>query len=175
VYSVELAERLGVNGADLETLKRGAILHDIGKIGVPDTILRKPSKLTDAEWTEMRRHVQYGYDMLKDIAFLQDAAKIVLHHHERFDGLGYPNKASREDILFGARIFVVADTFDAMTSERPYRRALPYEQTKAEIHRCAGTQFDPKVVETFLGVPPERWQALREEVDAVLLARRGTS
>jgi putative nucleotidyltransferase with HDIG domain len=175
VYSVELAERLGVNGADLETLKRGAILHDIGKIGVPDTILRKPSKLTDAEWTEMRRHVQYGYDMLKDIAFLQDAAKIVLHHHERFDGLGYPNKASREDILFGARIFVVADTFDAMTSERPYRRALPYEQTKAEIHRCAGTQFDPKVVDTFLGVPPGRWQALREEVDAVLLARRGTS
>ncbi len=175
VYSVELAERLGVNGADLETLKRGAILHDIGKIGVPDTILRKPSKLTDAEWTEMRRHVQYGYEMLKDIAFLQDAAKIVLHHHERFDGLGYPNKASRENILFGARIFVVADTFDAMTSERPYRHALPYDDAQAEISRCAGTQFDPRVVDTFLNVPPRRWMELREEVDVLLSARRPVS
>ena len=173
VYSVELADRLGVKGAELETLKRGAILHDIGKIGVSDTILRKPSKLTDAEWTEMRRHVQYGYEMLKDIAFLQDAAKIVLHHHERFDGQGYPNQASREDILFGARIFVVADTFDAITSERPYRRALPYDHAKAEIQRCAGTQFDPRVVEMFLEVPSQRWQALREEVDATLSVRRG--
>jgi putative nucleotidyltransferase with HDIG domain len=172
VYTVELATRLGVAGADLEIIKRGAILHDIGKIGVPDTILRKPSKLTDAEWLEMRRHVQYGYEMLKDIAFLQDAAKIVLHHHERFDGLGYPNGTSRDEILFGARIFVVADTFDAMTSERPYRRALPYEHAQAEISRCAGTQFDPRVVDTFLKVPPDRWQALRDDVDVMLSVRR---
>jgi putative nucleotidyltransferase with HDIG domain len=172
VYTVELAKRLGVDGTDLEIIKRGAILHDIGKIGVSDTILRKPSKLTDAEWLEMRRHVQYGYEMLKDIAFLQDAAKIVLHHHERFDGLGYPNGTSRDEILFGARIFVVADTFDAMTSERPYRRALPYQDAQAEISRCAGTQFDPRVVETFLNVPPHRWQALREEVDGMLAVRR---
>jgi HD-GYP domain-containing protein (c-di-GMP phosphodiesterase class II) len=88
--------------------------------------------------------------------------------------MGYPNKTSREEILFGARIFVVADTFDAMTSERPYRHALPYENAKAEIQRCAGTQFDPRVVETFLNVPPKRWQALREDVDAVLSARRGS-
>ncbi len=175
VYTIELAQRLNVTGADLETIKRGAILHDIGKIGVPDTILRKPSKLTDAEWSEMRRHVQYGYEMLKDIVFLQDAAKIVLHHHERFDGQGYPNGTRRDDILFGARIFVVADTFDAMTSERPYRRALPYDHAHAEISRCAGTQFDPKVVETFLDVPPTRWIELREEVDAMLSARRVTS
>ncbi|HET8761620.1 MAG TPA: HD domain-containing phosphohydrolase [Nitrospiria bacterium] len=172
VYTVELAERMGVSAADLETIKRGAVLHDIGKIGVPDTILRKPAKLTDAEWTEMRRHVQYGYGMLKDIAFLRDAAKIVLHHHERYDGLGYPNQASRNEILFGARIFVVADTFDAMTSERPYRKALPYQDARAEILRCAGTQFDPRVVDTFLGVAPVRWQELREEVDVMLAARR---
>lgn len=172
VYTVELATRLGVDGADLEIIKRGAILHDIGKIGVSDTILRKPSKLTDAEWLEMRRHVQYGYEMLKDIAFLHDAAKIVLHHHERFDGQGYPNGTSRDEILFGARIFVVADTFDAMTSERPYRRALPYEHAQAEISRCAGTQFDPRVVDTFLNVPPDRWQALRDEVDVMLSVRR---
>lgn len=175
VYTIELAQRLDVNGAELETLKRGAILHDIGKIGVPDTILRKPAKLTDAEWSEMRRHVQYGYEMLKDIAFLQDAAKIVLHHHERFDGQGYPNGTSRDEILFGARIFVVADTFDAMTSERPYRRALPYEHAQAEISRCSGTQFDPRVVQTFLNVAPVRWQELRDEVDTKLLVRRATS
>ncbi|MFZ5877472.1 MAG: HD domain-containing phosphohydrolase [Nitrospirota bacterium] len=175
VYTVELAERMGVSAADLETIKRGAVLHDIGKIGVPDTILRKPAKLTEAEWTEMRRHVQYGYEMLKDIAFLRDAAKIVLHHHERYDGLGYPNQASRNDILFGARIFVVADTFDAMTSERPYRKALPYQDARAEIQRCAGTQFDPRVVDTFLGVSPLRWQDLREEVDVLLASRRTAS
>jgi putative nucleotidyltransferase with HDIG domain len=175
VYTVELAERMGVSAADLETIKRGAVLHDIGKIGVPDTILRKPAKLTETEWTEMRRHVQYGYEMLKDIAFLRDAAKIVLHHHERYDGLGYPNQTSRNDILFGARIFVVADTFDAMTSERPYRKALPYEHARAEIQRCAGTQFDPRVVDTFLGVSPLRWQDMREEVDAMLASRRTPS
>jgi putative nucleotidyltransferase with HDIG domain len=173
VYTVELAKRLDVDGADLEIIKRGAILHDIGKIGVSDTILRKPAKLTDAEWFEMRRHVQYGYEMLKDIAFLRDAAKIVLHHHERFDGMGYPNGASRDEILFGARIFVVADTFDAMTSARPYRRALSYDDAQAEIARCAGTQFDPRVVDTFLKVPPTRWLELREEVDTVLAVRRG--
>lgn len=175
VYTVELARRLNVGGPELETIKRGAILHDIGKIGVPDTILRKPSKLTEAEWSEMRRHVQYGYEMLKDIAFLQDAAKIVLHHHERYDGEGYPNKASRDDILFGARIFVVADTFDAMTSERPYRKALSYDYAKAEIQRCSGTQFDPKVVDMFMNVPASRWQELRDEVDGMLSVRRATS
>jgi len=167
VYSVELADRLGVKGAELETLKRGAILHDIGKIGVSDTILRKPSKLTDAEWTEMRRHVQYGYEMLKDIAFLQDAAKIVLHHHERFDGLGYPNKASREDILFGARIFVVADTFDAMTSHRPYRRVSTYQEVCAELAGCAGRQFDPLVVDAFMRIPEITWTELRRAVELV--------
>ncbi len=172
VYTVELAQALEVSGSELETIKRGAILHDIGKIGVSDTILRKPAKLTEQEWVEMKRHVEYGYNMLKDIAFLQDAAKIVLHHHERYDGLGYPNKVSNGSVLFGARIFVVADTFDAMTSERPYRKALPYDQVKAEIVRCSGTQFDPRVVETFAAIPKERWEELRRTVDDALAARR---
>jgi putative nucleotidyltransferase with HDIG domain len=172
VYTVELAQALGVGGSEMETIKRGAILHDIGKIGVSDTILRKPAKLTEQEWVEMKRHVEYGYNMLKDIAFLQDAAKIVLHHHERYDGLGYPNKISNGSVLFGARIFVVADTFDAMTSERPYRKALPYDQVKTEIVQCSGTQFDPRVVETFLAIPKERWEELRRSVDDALAARR---
>lgn len=172
VYTTELAQRLDLNGAELETLKRGAILHDIGKIGVSDSILRKPEKLTDLEWVEMKKHVQYGFEILKDIVFLSDAAKIVLHHHERYDGLGYPNGRANDSILFGARIFVVADTFDAMTSERPYRKALPYEEVRAEITRCAGSQFDPRVVATFLDVPRNRWEELRYEVDAVLSARR---
>ena len=172
VYTVELAQALEVSGSELETIKRGAILHDIGKIGVSDTILRKPATLTEQEWVEMKRHVEYGYNMLKGIAFLQDAAKIVLHHHERYDGLGYPNQVSNGSVLFGARIFVVADTFDAMTSERPYRKALPYDQVKTEIVRCSGTQFDPRVVETFLAVPKERWEELRRSVDDALAARR---
>ena len=172
VYALEMARTLGVSGSDLETIKRGAILHDIGKIGVSDAILRKPEKLTQQEWVEMKKHVQYGYEMLKDIAFLQDAAKIVLHHHERYDGLGYPTGVSNGSVLFGARIFVVADTFDAMTSERPYRKALPYEQVRAEISRCSGSQFDPLVVDTFLGVPKPRWEELRQTVDEALALRK---
>jgi putative nucleotidyltransferase with HDIG domain len=172
VYTVELSLALGLGGVQLETVKRGAMLHDIGKIGVSDSILRKPAKLTDAEWTEMRKHVQYGYEMLRDIVFLQDAAKIVLHHHERYDGFGYPNRVAHDEIIFGARIFSVADTFDAMTSERPYRKALPYERVKTEISQCSGTQFDPRVVDTFLAIPPRRWQELRASVDDTLAKRQ---
>ncbi|MEO5656844.1 MAG: HD domain-containing phosphohydrolase [Nitrospiria bacterium] len=172
VYTTELAQRLDLSGPEIETLKRGAILHDIGKIGVADSILRKPEKLNELEWVEMKKHVQYGFEILKDIVFLSDAAKIVLHHHERYDGLGYPNGRANDSILFGARIFVVADTFDAMTSERPYRKALPYEEVRTEITRCSGTQFDPRVVATFLDIPRTRWDELRYEVDAVLSARR---
>ena len=172
VYTEELAATLGLNHAERETLKRGAILHDIGKIGVSDSILRKPGKLTDAEWIEMKKHVQYGYEILKDIVFLRDAAEIVRHHHERYDGKGYPNGFSNGSVLFGARVFVVADTFDAMTSERPYRKALSYDAARDEIARCSNTQFDPRVTEAFLSIHPTRWEELRVSVDDALRSRK---
>jgi len=169
VYTVELAQALGVGGSEMETIKRGAILHDIGKIGVSDTILRKPAKLTEQEWVEMKRHVEYGYNMLKDIAFLQDAAKIVLHHHERYDGGGYPNGLAAEQIPPGARIFMIADAFDAMTSNRSYRQAMAAEEALAEILRNSGTQFDPAAVRAFLSVYQERF------VGSVLPGKDGAS
>jgi HD-GYP domain-containing protein (c-di-GMP phosphodiesterase class II) len=131
-------------------MQRGALLHDVGKIGVSDTILHKPGPLTDEEWVDMRRHPKIGHDMLKEISFLSGAAGIVLAHHERFDGKGYPRGLRADEIPLGARIFVIADTFDAMTSDRPYRAALPVETARDEIIRCSGTQFDPKCVQAFL-------------------------
>jgi len=131
-------------------MQRGGLLHDIGKIGVSDTILHKPDKLTEEEWVDMRRHPKICYDMLKDIGFLAGAAKIVLAHHERFDGKGYPRGLATDEIPLGARIFVLADTFDAMTSDRPYRKALSVQAAREEIIRCSGTQFDPRSVQAFL-------------------------
>ena len=131
-------------------MQRGALLHDIGKIGVSDTILHKPGPLTDDEWVDMRRHPKIGHDMIKDISFLSGAATIVMAHHERFDGKGYPKGLAQDEIPLGARIFVLADTFDAMTSDRPYRRALSAEVSRDEIIKCSGTQFDPTCVQAFL-------------------------
>lgn len=116
----------------------------------------------------MKKHVQYGYGMLKDIKFLKEAAKIVYHHHEKWDGTGYPNNLKGEDIAIGARIFAVADTYDAMTSDRPYRKALLYEDARQEIIRCSGTQFDPNVVDVFLKIPKENLFKIRDIVDACI-------
>jgi putative nucleotidyltransferase with HDIG domain len=151
-YMMEIAYHLGIRPASDEWvhMQRGGLLHDIGKIGVSDTILHKPGPLTEDEWVDMRRHPQIGHDMIRDIGFLNGAATIVLAHHERFDGKGYPNGIAGEDIPLGARIFVIADTFDAMTSDRPYRRALPADVAREEIIRCSGTQFDPRCVQAFL-------------------------
>ncbi len=159
-----LACELGVQEGTQEWLdmERGSLLHDIGKIGVADAILRKPGKLADEEWVEMRRHARIGYEMLKDIPFLAGAAEIVACHHERWDGKGYPRGLAGEQIPLGARIFALADAFDAMATDRPYRRARSYEECKAEIVRCAGTQFDPRVVEAFLRVYP-RWVEYHRE------------
>jgi putative nucleotidyltransferase with HDIG domain len=159
-----LARELGVQEGTQEWLdmERGSLLHDIGKIGVADAILRKPGKLADDEWAEMRRHARIGYEMLKDIPFLAGAAEIVACHHERWDGKGYPRGLAGEQIPLGARIFALADAFDAMATDRPYRRARSYEECKAEIVRCAGTQFDPRVVEAFLRVYP-RWVEFHRE------------
>lgn len=151
-YMMEIAYHLGVKPGTEEwvNMQRGGLLHDIGKIGVSDSILHKPGPLTDDEWADMRRHPQIGHDMIHDIGFLSGAAELVLAHHERFDGKGYPRGLRAEEIPLGSRIFVLADTFDAMTSDRPYRKALPPETAREEIIRCSGTQFDPRCVQSFL-------------------------
>jgi len=151
-YAMEIAYRLGMKTGTPEwvDMQRGALLHDVGKIGVSDTILHKPGPLTEEEWVDMRRHPKIGHDMLGEIAFLAGASTIVLAHHERFDGRGYPRGLAGEEIPIGARIFVLADTFDAMTSDRPYRAALSVEASRAEIITCSGTQFDPRCVQAFL-------------------------
>lgn len=166
-YMMDMARVMGVVEGSQEWLdmQRGALLHDVGKIGVRDSILHKPGRLTPEEWEEMKRHPVIGYDMLRDIAFLSGAAAVVVSHHERFDGKGYPDGLSSEEIPLGARVFAVADTFDAMTSDRPYRKALPWEEAHEEILRHSGDQFDPAVVEAFL-VTYEDWLREREEEEA---------
>lgn len=151
-YMMEIAFHMGIKPGTEEwiDMQRGGLLHDIGKIGVSDTILHKPGPLTDDEWVDMRRHPKIGHDMIKDIGFLSGASVIVLCHHERFDGKGYPRGLTAEEIPLGARIFVLADTFDAMTSDRPYRAALSTDASRDEIIRCSGTQFDPRCVQAFL-------------------------
>jgi putative two-component system response regulator len=156
-YTLIVARELGVPERELVDIERGSLLHDIGKIGISDNILLKPSKLTETEWLEIRRHPEIGYQILKGIDFLVDAAQLVLQHHERFDGTGYPRGLKGENILPAARIFAVIDTFDAMTSDRPYRKALGYDAARDEIVRFSGSQFDPAVARVFLSIPRARW------------------
>jgi response regulator RpfG family c-di-GMP phosphodiesterase len=151
-YTTAIADRMGISGQELDEIGRGALLHDVGKIGVPDAVLLKPGKLTPDEWTEMRKHPDIGFNMIKSIPFLSIPAEIVLSHQERFDGGGYPRKLHQNEIHIGARIFSVADTLDAMTSDRPYRKGTSFANAVAEIKRCAGTQFDPEVVRAFLDI-----------------------
>ncbi len=164
-YMLTIAEAIGVKRDTQQWLdmQRGALLHDVGKIGVPDGVLLKPAKLTDEEWELMRRHPEIGYRMLKEVKFLSGAAEIVLAHHERWDGKGYPNKLHAEEIPIGSRIFMVVDTFDSMTSDRPYRRALSVQEALDEIVRCSATQFDPLVVEAFLDIYP-KWVLEKEKL-----------
>ncbi len=164
-YASELALAMDLRPADLKTIVRGAYLHDIGKIAVPDAILRKPGRLTEEEMEIMRRHCEHGYGIVRKIPSLADAAEIVYAHQESFDGGGYPRRLRGEEIPLGARIFAVADTLDAITSDRPYRRASSFDHAIEEIARCSGRQFDPRVVERFLGLPKETWELLREDAD----------
>ena len=163
-YTVEIAVRMDVREPELTEIRRGALLHDIGKIGIPDAILRKPGKLDSSEWEVMKRHPELGYNMLAGIKFLEPAREIVVCHQEKFDGTGYPRGLKGERIPLGARVFAVADTFDAMTSTRPYRAGLPYEVARQEIIDYSGTQFDPKVVQAFLSIPRSRWEKIRDDV-----------
>ncbi|WP_263365397.1 HD-GYP domain-containing protein [Edaphobacter bradus] len=164
-YTIALARALGVNSDHLSIIARGAFLHDIGKIATPDAILHKPGRLTAAEMAIMREHCRSGYEMVSKIPFLRDSAEIVYSHQERFDGTGYPRGLRGSEIPLGARIFAIADTLDAMTSDRPYRKGTTFAAAQQEIARCSGTQFDPAIVEVFLRVPPESWAELRGEVD----------
>jgi response regulator RpfG family c-di-GMP phosphodiesterase len=165
LYARRLAEALGVRDRELDDIERGAMLHDIGKIGVRDAVLLKPGPLNEEEWQEMRRHPGLGYDILKHIKFLERARLIPLHHQERWDGSGYPNGLRGPEICLGARIFAVVDTYDAITSNRPYRAARAYEVARMEIEKHAGTQFDPEVVAAWLTVPSEDWVRIRRELE----------
>jgi putative nucleotidyltransferase with HDIG domain len=159
-FTITIAKAMGVDNSLLRQIARGAFLHDIGKMGVPDQILRKPGPLTPEERAIMRRHCDIGYAVLERIPFLKEAAEIVLAHQEFFDGTGYPRGLKGEQIPLGARIFAVADTLDAMISDRPYRKALPISAARDEIRRFSGTQFDPQVVKVFLAHPEELWREL---------------
>ncbi len=159
-YSLEMARSIGWSDKLLRSLAKGAYLHDIGKLGVPDGILLKPGPLTADERKVMQRHAQIGFDLVKGITFLADAAEIVFTHHERFDGFGYPRGLKGEEILLGARIFAVADTLDAITSDRPYRRASSFESARETIRRLSGSQFDPHVVDVFVSIPAETWPTI---------------
>jgi putative nucleotidyltransferase with HDIG domain len=163
-YTIALARAMSIAPADIKVIARGAFLHDVGKMAIPDEILRKPGQLTLDEQTVMREHCTRGYHMLRKIPFLAGAAEIVFCHQEHFDGSGYPSGIRGHEIPVGARIFAVADTLDAITSDRPYRKARSFDAAREEILRCSGTQFDPSVVEVFLKIPNELWQELRSEI-----------
>lgn len=163
-YTIALARAMGLAPSEIKVIARGAFLHDIGKMAIPDEILRKPGKLTPEEQDVMREHCTRGYHMLRKIPFLAGAAEIVFCHQEHYDGSGYPSGLKGREIPIGARVFAVADTLDAITSDRPYRRARSFDAAREEILRCSGSQFDPAVVEAFLKIPNELWQELRSEI-----------
>jgi putative nucleotidyltransferase with HDIG domain len=163
-YTISIAKNIPVPLPYLTVLSGAAFLHDIGKMAIPGQILRKPGPLDDSEKVIMRTHCEIGYNMLTRIPFLRDAADIVVAHHEYFDGTGYPRGLRGEQIPLGARIISIANALDAMLSDRPYRYALPMSHAREEIRRCAGTQFDPKIVEVFLSIPESHWIELRESL-----------
>lgn len=164
-YCLELASAMGQPKDELKHIVRGSYLHDIGKIGIPDAILLKEGKLTAEEMQVMQEHVRIGYELVSRIAFLAPAAAIVLTHQEKWDGTGYPQGLIGEEIPPGARIFAVADTLDAMTTDRPYRKALPFAAAREEMIRHSGKQFDPGVVQTFCSLPEGIWENIRLKWD----------
>ncbi len=165
-FSLRLAHELSLDQKQVKSLALGALLHDIGKIRVPDAILRKPGKLTAEEWIRMRNHPLYGQQMLHGVECLEEASRVVGQHHEKWDGSGYPFRLAGKEIDGNARIFAVADAFDAMISDRVYRAGKSYEVAAAEITQCAGNHFDPKVVEAFHRVPRQEWEELYQQVCA---------
>jgi putative nucleotidyltransferase with HDIG domain len=166
VFTIALARAMGLSKDQIDVIARGAFLHDIGKMAIPDAILRKPGKLDPDEVVIMREHCYHGYQILRRIPFLKEAAEIVYSHQEHFDGSGYPRQLKGKEIPLGARLFSVADTLDAITSDRPYRAAQSLTAARTEIKRCAGSQFDPDVVTMFYSMPENIWSDLRKQIDA---------
>jgi putative nucleotidyltransferase with HDIG domain len=165
-YTIALARKVGIPADHLHVIARGAFLHDIGKIATPDRILLKSDKLDPRETEIMREHCTRGYEMVRKIPFLREASEIVYTHQEAFDGSGYPRGLRGEEIPLGARIFAIADTLDAMTSDRPYREGRSFSEARAEILRCRGTQFDPSLVDVFCSMSEEVWRDLRQKVES---------
>jgi putative nucleotidyltransferase with HDIG domain len=163
-FTIAIARAMGLPREQINTIARGAFLHDIGKIAIPDDILKKPGKLDAAEFTIMREHAYHGYQIVKKIPFLSEAAEIVYSHQEKFDGTGYPRQLKGEEIPLGARIFSIADTLDAITSDRIYRPKQSLRAAKIEIEKWSGRQFDPEVVKVFLEMPENIWDDLRKEI-----------
>jgi hypothetical protein len=182
-YCLEIARSMKCTSGELEQISRGAYLHDLGKIAIPDAILFKKGKLSPEEWNVMRTHAWIGFNLINRISLLEPAADMLLTHHERFDGTGYPRGLQGDQIPLGSRIFAVADTLDAMTSDRPYRKALSFATAREEILREAGRQFDPQVVEAFLSIPEEvlrdvilgeKRRTARLPFDAEVACRKGS-
>ena len=163
-FTIAIARAMGLAGDQIRIIARGAFLHDIGKMAIPDDILRKPGKLTSEQTTIMREHCYKGYQIVKKIPFLQDACEIIYSHQERFDGTGYPRGLKGKEIPLGSRIFAVADTLDAITSDRPYRSRQSDAAARTEIEDWSGRQFDPEVVQVFLAMPENIWDDLRKEI-----------
>jgi putative nucleotidyltransferase with HDIG domain len=165
-FTIVIAKAMGLPPEQIPTIARGAFLHDIGKLAIPDAILRKPGKLTPDEMAIMKEHCFKGYQIVKKIPFLVEACDIVYSHQERYDGTGYPRGLKGEEIPLGARIFSIADTLDAMTVDRPYRQAQSYQAAREEIVRWSGKQFDPEVVQSFLEIREDIWDQLRKDIDS---------
>jgi len=163
-FTIAIARAMGLAGDQIRVIARGAFLHDIGKMAIPDDILRKPGKLTNEQTAIMREHCYKGYQIVKKIPFLLDACDIIYSHQERYDGSGYPRNLKGEDIPLGARIFAVADTLDAITSDRPYRARQSDAAARKEIEDWSGRQFDPEVVKVFLAMPENIWEDLRKQI-----------
>jgi putative nucleotidyltransferase with HDIG domain len=162
-YTLLLAKALGMEKESfLRDIERGALLHDIGKIGIPETILRKPGSLTCFEKEIVKEHPVLGYNIIEEFDFLRNASDIVLYHHEHFDGSGYPFGLIGEEIPLGARIFSLADTMDAITSDRTYRKGRNFYEALIEIEKCRGSQFDSSLVDVMLSVSPRHWELARE-------------
>jgi HD-GYP domain-containing protein (c-di-GMP phosphodiesterase class II) len=171
-YTARLAEQVGLDKEIIKNIRRGALIHDIGKIGVPDAILHKPGSLNEEETKIIQRHPEAGYKMLEDITYLEEERLIVRRHQEKWNGTGYPFGLRGEEIPLGARLFMIADTFDALTSDRPYRMGRPYEAARQIIEEESGKQFDPQAVAAFLAVPPEEWMQIRAKVMEEIAKRR---
>jgi len=170
-YTRILAKEIGIKDeGELSDLERGALLHDIGKIGIPDRILKKPAALSAEEWEWIKKHPILGYKIVKNISALKNSTQIILFHHERYDGSGYPFGLRGEEIPLEARIFAVVDALEAITSDRPYRKARSFEYAREEIRRWAGKQFDPEIVDVFLSIPISRWKEERNRIEINLHA-----